>query len=95
MSKSKAKDQLRCRYPKKVLEKLAERAKVKGEDRIEFALDQLKKMSIEDSEKDKEGREEETWHAGGACDKLGIKLNSDFRYVFVCGLFWRALCLKP
>jgi hypothetical protein len=46
--------------PKRVLEKLAERAEAKGEDRIEFTRDQLKKMSIEDGEKDKEDREEET-----------------------------------
>jgi hypothetical protein len=30
------------------------------EDRIEFTLDQLKKMSSEDSEKDKEDRGKET-----------------------------------
>jgi integrase len=46
--------------PKTVIEKLVEQAKAKGEDRVEFTLDQLKKMSIEDSEKDKEDREEET-----------------------------------
>jgi hypothetical protein len=46
--------------PRRVFEKLAERAKAKGEDRIEFTLDQLKKMSIENGEKDKEDREEET-----------------------------------
>ena len=33
-----------------------ERAKAKGEDRIEFTLNQLKKMSHEDDEKDKEER---------------------------------------
>jgi hypothetical protein len=46
--------------PKRVFEKLGEQAKAKGEDRIEFTLNQLKKMSIEDSEKEKEDREEET-----------------------------------
>jgi hypothetical protein len=46
--------------PKRVFEKLAKRAKAKGEDRIEFTLNQLRKMSLEDSEKDKEDREEET-----------------------------------
>ncbi len=51
---------LTMQIPKRVIEKLAERGKAKGEDRIEFTLDQLKKMSTEDSEKDKEDREEET-----------------------------------
>jgi hypothetical protein len=51
---------LTMQIPKRVIEKLMERAKAKGEDRVEFTLDQLKKMSIEDSEKDKEDREEET-----------------------------------
>jgi len=46
--------------PKKVFEKLAKQAEAKGEDRVEFTIGQLKKMSIEDSEKDKEDREEET-----------------------------------
>jgi hypothetical protein len=37
-----------------------EQAKAKGKDRIEFTFNQLKKMSLEDSEKDKEDREEKT-----------------------------------
>jgi hypothetical protein len=46
--------------PMTVLEKLSKQAKAKGKDRVEFTIDQLKKMSIEDSEKDNEDREEET-----------------------------------
>jgi hypothetical protein len=51
---------LTMQIPKRVFEKLAERAKAKGEDRIKFTLNQLEKMSVEDGEEDKEDREEET-----------------------------------
>jgi flagellar motor protein MotB len=51
---------LTVQIPKRVFEKLAERAKAKGEDRIEFTLGQLKRMSLEHGEKDKEDRKEET-----------------------------------
>jgi hypothetical protein len=37
-----------------------ERAKAKGEDRIEFTPGQLRRMSLADGEKDKEDREKET-----------------------------------
>jgi hypothetical protein len=46
--------------PKRVIEKIAKQAKAKGRDRVEFTIGQLKKMSIEDSEKDRDNREEET-----------------------------------
>ena len=51
---------LAMQIPKGVFEKLAKQAEAKGEDRVEFTIGQLKKMSIEDAEKDKEDREEET-----------------------------------
>jgi len=59
-AKVESEKSLTMQIPQRVFEKLAEQAKAKGEDRIEFTLDQLKKMSIEDSEKDEEDREEET-----------------------------------
>jgi integrase len=59
-AKVESEKSLMMQIPKRVIEKLAEQAKAKGEDRVEFTLDQLKKMSVEDSEKDEEDREEET-----------------------------------
>jgi integrase len=53
---------LTMQIPKRVIEKLAKQAEAKGEDRVELTIGQLKKMSIEDSEKDKD-RDEETERA--------------------------------
>jgi len=53
-AKVESEKSLTVQIPKRVIEKLMEQAKAKGEDRIEFTLNQLKKMSTEDREKDKE-----------------------------------------
>lgn len=59
-AKIESENTLTMQIPKRVIEKLMERAEAKGEDRVEFTLNQLRKMSLEDGEKDKEDREEKT-----------------------------------